>query len=467
MKKLLTYLFVLFTALLVGVSLATSNYVMLFGVVSLAAGLVVFSNIKFAIYSMILTVFFFEWLSGFVSILPRQLTWLPEMLALVLLCRITFDLANKKIRIQNSFITHFLYLWVLLSVVGAVVNSLSPFVFIVGLRNYFKFVPLLLIFSWYPFPDEFVKRIVRIVIAIAVIQILFVIPEAIIFRSESSDWGDFVVGSLGSHASGTLAIFQLIVFSILAALYRSNYYSLKKLVIYGGLVLLPTFITEAKIIFILLPLTFLISFLDLRRRMLAKATLLTAMGAVVFIAGVNIYDNIYAQRPGRDIRAFMLSRERIMDELGTGEIAYGKSGELRRLSAVGFMFQNINQDTYTKIFGVGIGNASNSLFEGSKGKYHKKYPELRIADVSLAGIGWEFGYAGLALFGIFFFTLCIVRPREQYGPFYDGMFHGVKGLVFIAAVCFIYNSFLAINPLAFVFWLYLGILNSKLLKQKV
>lgn len=467
MNKILRFSFIFLAAILAGLSLGTSNYLMLFGVVALAASIVVFGNIKLAIYSLILTVFCFEWLSGFVSVLPRQLTWIPDLLGLVLLCRIAFDAATKRIRIQNSFITYFVYLWLLLSIVGAIVNSLSPFVFIVGLRNYFKFVPLLLIFSWYRFPDDFVKRVVRIIVGIAVVQVLFVIPEAVIFQGESSDWGDFVVGTLGSHASGTLAVFQLIVFSMLAALYKSRFYSLRKLLIYGSLVLLPTFITEAKIVFILLPLTFMVSFLDLRRRAFARATLLVVMGAIVFTAGVNIYDSIYAARPGRDVRAFMLSGERIKDELGAGEIAYGKAGELRRLSAVNFMMQNINRDTYTKMFGVGIGNASNSLFEASKGEYHRKYPELRIGDVSLAGIGWEFGYSGLVLFAIFFFTLCTIRPPEQCGPFYDGMFRGVKTLVLIAAVCFIYNSFLRINPLAFVFWVYLGILNNRLMKQRV
>jgi len=436
---------------------------MLFIAISVIVFFVMFNNIKFTIYSLILLVYFLDWFSSYLALLPRQITWLPEMLSFVLLVRIMFDLANKEIKIKNNFITYFVYFWLFLSIVGIAVNFVNPFVFIAGFRNYFKFIPVLLVFSWYPFPAEFVKRIIGFIIFIGLIQIFFIIPERIIFWA---DEGDLMVGSLGAHASGTLAIFQLLIFSILVALYKSNYYSLKKFMTYGGLVLLPTFITEAKVVFFLLPIVFAIYFLDFKGRMFARSAFLVILGSVVLVAGIYIYNSIYAEWRGRDIRTMIFSPEKALDDVGLGKSPYYADGTLRRATSVKFMLESINKDIYAKILGVGIGNASDSLFPLSRGHYHKKHSELYIDRAFWARFGWEFGYVGLIFLIVFFVRLYLIKRHKEYDAFYNGIFNGVKGMVVITVLSFVYSSFLTLNPLSLVFWLYLGILNNKLLSEK-
>ncbi len=449
-------------AILLGKALATADGLLLLLLVSSIAFPLLLKNIKLVVYLMFVSVFFLDWLWGYLSFLPRQLTWLPEILSLVLLLRIVVDLSIGNIRIKNNFFTYFIYCWFFLSVIGIIINSVSPFVFLAGFRNYFKFIPLFLVFSWYPFSDKFVKQIVGILIFISVIQILFVIPEAIIYRGKS---GDYIVGCLGAHASGDLGIFQLLIFSTLISLYKSNYYTLRRFITYGTLILLPAFITEAKVVFFILPIIMCVSFLDFRSKTVTRNFLILLLSLVILPGGVYIYNKIYSDKYGVNIQEFLFSSEKTADHIGVGELSFRKGGELRAISAIQFMFQNINKGSYTKFFGVGIGNASDSVFPESRGEYHEKYSYWVIGRVFFARFGWEYGYLGLMLLIVFFVILFNKKNNEKNDTFYTAMFSGKKNLAIISAWCFFYNSFLVISPLAFVFWFYLGIINNRLLTE--
>jgi hypothetical protein len=463
MLKYLKHLLWLPVVVLMGVALSTSNYVLLVVAIAIVLGPLVLSNIRVLIYALVLSVALLEGLSTYVKILPRQITWLVDILCFLLLLRLVADFALGQIKLRNTFITYFVYAWLALAVIGIGANAVAAPEFLVGLRNYFRFIPLLFVFSLYPFPESFLKRLIKLVLVIGVIQLPIVAAERILFPG---DYGDAIVGSFGANASGVLGLFEVVLLVILLALYKSRYYSGKDLMLYGVLVLLPSFITEAKIVFLLIPVLMIFYLFEMKSGRLGKNMMVAAVGAILFFGGVHVYNVIYAGQTQRRLQDVLLDPQRMMDFLGTDRSSYSGPGEMPRVTAVNHMFAHISKDPIMTVVGVGVGNASDSLFDASRGRYHKLYPKLRD-DVFAARIGWEFGCAGLILFGVFFYKLARLRRHMDHDPFYNGLFYGVKGLVFIVVVSFIYNSFLALAPLAMLFWMLLGMVNGRVLVEKV
>ncbi len=462
MGKNLIHLLWLPVVVLMGVALSTSNYVLLVVALAIVLGPLVLSNVRMLIYALILSVALLQGLSTYFKVLPRQITWITEILCVLLLLRLVADLSLGQVKLRNTFMTYFVYAWLALALIGIGVNAVAAPVFLAGLRNYFRFIPLLFVFSLYPFPEVFLKRIIRLVLVVGVIQLPIVVAERILFPG---DYGDAIVGSFGAGASGVLGLFEVVLLAVILALYKSRYYSVKDLMLYGVLVLLPSFITEAKIVFLLIPVLMALNLFERKSERLGKNVLVAAIGAVIFIGGIHIYNMIYVSHTRSRVQDILLDPERMMDFLGVEKASYSGPDEMPRVTAVNHMFAHISRDPIMTVFGVGVGNASDSLFEVSKGRYRRLYPQLRD-DVFAARAGWEFGCAGLILFGVFFYKLSRIRRHMDHGPFYNGLFYGVKGLVFIVVVSIIYTSFLTLAPLAMLFWMLLGMTNRRLLVEK-
>lgn len=406
--------------------------------------------LRTVIYSLLLCVFFIDFLCGYLSILPRMFTWINEILSLFLLFLIFADLSLQRLNIKINFLILIALVWVIIAILGVMVNGVNFFVFLAGFRNYFKFLPLFFALSWYPLPDKLIRNIIQCLILISTIQIFFIIPEKIYYYGLS---GDLIVGSLGANASGILVIFQMLVFSLLISLYKSNYYSTKAFIFYSVLILSSTFITEGKIVFFILPIIFIVYFLEISN--LKKSFALVFIGLSVFIAGVFIYNYIYG-----DIGKYLLKSDKTEAYLGLNEISYVKINKLRRIPQVYFMFKNINKTIYKQVIGVGIGNASESYFQRSNGEYYKKFGFLGITRVFLAKLGWEFGYTGIILFLGLLLYLYFVNYGTDLDQFENGIINAKKGIVIVTLSSLIYDSALTTNQLSFTFWLYLGILNN-------
>ena len=410
----------------------------------------------FIIYGTLVSIFFLDFFNGYLNLIPRQITWAAEIFSLILFMLIFADLAFYKLPIKFNFLTYFLIVWLFISVIGVVINNVKPFVYFAGVRNYFKFIPFFIALSIYPLPLKLIEKFFEILILISASQLLFVIPEKVIFWGKS---GDLIVGTLGQNASGTLVIFQLLSFSIIISLYKCGYYTTKKFLLYSIPILLSTFITEGKIVFFILPFIFIISFLGVKN--LPKIIIIFFMGFIFIIIGVFLYNFIYG-----NIERHFINYDSTLETLGANDISYAKNDRLRRISQVRFMFKNINHSTYSKIFGYGIGNASDSYFKLSKGEYSKRFPSLGIDKVLLSRLGWEFGYSGIFIFFFFLIFLYNYRIPNTNIEFYNGILEARKGIIIVILFSCIYNSSLIINPISFVFWSYLGIFNNIILEHE-
>ena len=414
-----------------------------------------FSYLKFIFYSTLIAICLLDFLSGYLHILPRQFTWLTEIFSLMLCVVIFADIAFYKFSLKINFLIYFLFIWFLITFFGIISNNVSPFVVFAGLRNYFKFIPFFIALSIYPLSERFFKNFINIIILVSAMQLIFVIPEKIIYWKKS---GDLIVGSLGSNASGTLVIFQLLSFSIIISFYKADYYTFKQFLFYSILILLSTFITEGKIVFFILPILFFVNFINIKN--FRKNFVIIIIGILAMLLGVLLYNSLYG-----NIERHFINYNETFKTLGVSEISYGKNDRLRRISQVHFMIKNINNSFYSKFFGYGIGNASDSFFYLSKGEYNKRYYLFGIDKIFISRLGWEFGYSGVILFLCFLFILYKYNTPSSNNKLFNGILDARKGIIIVILFSSFYNNALIMNSTSFIFWSFLGIFNNILLHK--
>ncbi|RJQ51022.1 MAG: hypothetical protein C4521_13090 [Actinobacteria bacterium] len=412
------------------------------------AGAAVFANHRAAVFLILLSVFLFGWLSSVLGVLPRQATWLPELALIALSLRLMLEVPRKReVRILPADLA--LACLLLIGLVSSLANLERATVLAVGLRNYFKFVPLFYAIRWLDFDDDFLRRMLKALVAVALVQVpVAAAQRALSFGLET---GDIIGGTLGANTSGTLTLFLLCIISLVAGAYLNGLIDTKRLLALMALLFVPMVINETKITFILFPLLALFlfgkraGFPDGMRR----AAVPLAASAVILLAGLVAYNTLY---PG-----FFSSGEGLLgkEQLGYVTSERTKSGSLNRVAQLRFADRHIRKGASTAVFGVGPGNASDSFFGSGVGLYYRKYRLLEIDSLLGGRLLWEYGYLGSAIFVflfVYFWLAASSLAARSPDPLRRSLAVGFQGILIVAAVSAFYSGSILIPALGFVFW---------------
>ena len=161
-----------------------------------------FDVLRALFYSLIISIFFVDFLSKALGLLPRAVTLVPELLAVVILFYLIFQAATtKRVVISGKYVLLFA-VFIVQIIAGIILNDVDLGTVFVAIRYYFKYVPLFL------FPiiifiskEEFKKHLV-LLLSLALLQLPIVIVQ---FLKYGSEFADNVAGTL--VITGTLAIF--------------------------------------------------------------------------------------------------------------------------------------------------------------------------------------------------------------------------------------------------------------------
>ena len=126
--------------------------------------------LNYLLYLLILSIFLLDWLFFRYGIGIRQLTWLPEFISIIIAVSIPFRTAVTK-QIHFPIKYGFLLLLYLSHIfIGFLLNDISGWTILSGLRIYTKFVPIFLLPIIFPFSKQDARKLIIILFVLSMIQ---------------------------------------------------------------------------------------------------------------------------------------------------------------------------------------------------------------------------------------------------------------------------------------------------------
>jgi hypothetical protein len=196
------------------------------------------------------------------------------------------------------------------------------------------------------------------------------------------------------------------------------------------------------------------------KKQIKNIIVLFLCGIVLVLAYRGVYNFYYGSDVDKKIDKYLIEPRKILDYVYLYK--FTKSGSLNRIPQVLFAVDNIRKDSVSLFVGVGAGNASNSFFVKGVGEYYRTNDGLRIDDIFVGNLLWEYGVIGTLLY----FCICgsifllAIRMRKMNG------LRGVVavwflGMSIILAVSTLYFNTMRINVFLYVYWFVGGWLTNE------
>jgi len=383
----------------------------------------------------------------------RVLGWLPELLSIIAVVIVIGRISLKKpIYIHPKYIL--LSVFASLLVIISIINSGVEFgAIFAGIRNYFKYVPFLLLPAVYTFSSKDILNFFKLILILALIQVPLALYQRFIEFGGLST-GDVVSGTL--DISSILSLFLVSTVSILLAFYQKKYISLKTVLILAPLLLLPTTVNETKGTFVLLfiMLASLIWFSFTSKGTSRNTTFITFAGVALIAGFVVIYNMGLGMTQSRGINEF--DYKEYLYKNAEGSKSLEDIEKIGKFDSVMFAYRELSKTPVKLVMGLGIGNVSESYSEKLQGEY-ENYSHLKPQMTSLSHLLWEVGFLGvmLLLVGCTFIyvdTRALIKQDGDLGAIALGW--SIIVLLFVFSLA--YKDIISHNTIAYLFAFFSG-----------
>lgn len=405
---------------------------------------------------LLISIFTLDFFGIRLEVISREITWLPDILSiaatLVILAASVSGFDNRLPRRYQLYLVTF----ILIILVGVIVNTVSAGPLISGIRYYLKYIPFFLL----PFAYHFTSKdlnwqrgwlilLIAVQVPVAAFQRLVLYP---------TDLGDRITGTV--MISSLLTVLLVCAISIIVSLYVKKQLSLKVMLFICIFLSFPTTLNETKSSVIFLPLAFMLPFF-LSSGSDKKIGQLLAIGlvaTVVMAAFVTIYDYFIVPRWGYGISDFLALDGRTAEYLYKGVEADEDIDSIGKIDGYFLALSVLAKDPLHLLFGLGMGNVSNSFIEGLDGEYWSQYAKYGVGTTTISNLLWELGVIGLMLH---FWVLWLIFKDAKYLSTTSGRW-GALGLgwmivTIIVFISFGYKRFFYENLMGYIFWFYSGI----------
>ena len=312
-------------------------------------------------------------------------------------------------------------------------NFQSPFYYIWGVRNNFRFFVAFLVFAFF-IDEDYANSIFKLFEVLFWVNIVVSLFQFIFMGVAQDDLGG-LFGSTGSTNAYTLVFFIIMISKSLLATFEKKespgYCALKCI---ASLVVAA--MAEMKFYyFVFIILLFLASVLTKFSR---RKLVLWIVSTVAVLLG-----SIFLSYMFKEFENF-LSLKQIW-QYATNE-HYSSQKDINRLSAIFTLMKNYVTEPLQQIFGMGLGNCDLSEVSIFNSVFHQKYEFLHYSWFTSAMIFLETGFLGIVIY-LSFFVLCLRRALAQL-KLRQGNKLYCQMTVIMALMCFVlffYNSALRIE----------------------
>lgn len=377
----------------------------------------------------------------------------PDMLSGLVLVVAAMELARRRVLYLPPKYLLVGLLLVLHFVAGAVANSMPPDTVVAGIRNYLKYVPLFLLPVIVPLSDREVRWLLYLVLALMLMQVPISVLQRLFISNPS---GDVVRGTMGSGAIMSIALISTI--GVLFALHLRGWLGRMKLLTLVVLLFLPATINETKGTVILLPLAILpIAFFhgDPAKR-LKRVVAGSAICLAMLVAFAAVFNYMYPTEEG-GIVDYFLEGGAATNVYKQKEVGEGKA--VGRIDSVLFAWEELKADPMKLVFGLGIGNVSDSLIPG---EYAEDYKDHGVFVTTYSALIWEVGVMGILLSLVLLGFIAGDAARLRADPGFVGAFAlGWVAVCLVMFVSMIYKDLLHQNVMGYLFMLLSGVIVSR------
>jgi len=429
---------------LVYITLSPVWWLMFLGIAIMTA---VFINNRSGVLIILAALFILQWLFGVFRIIPKEITWLPDVIILIMTAKFLYLQGNKK-NWTGTPIDVFMLAILALGLVSAIYNNISVITFLFGFRKFFKYILMFYILRNIEHNEKFYRFFLFALFILILIQIPVTITQAIAYGTIGKDVADNVSGTLGWKATGAMALLMSFTISMMTGFYMQTKKAL--FLILAGLFIIPIILGSGQFGFVIAPLAVLICWTLAHRitvKKLIQLPILVAITVMLIIPAINYHDYRYKG----NLAKFFSSPSEIYNL----NIQTRKEGSFGRFQVMDVAHQILFENLPQLFVGFGPGNASESYFGEYSGKLEKEFRGLKIWGIQYTAIILEYGFVGLILFLLLFYRLWRMNRRLYFSSsdrFWKSISLGYNGLLFTYIAGALYNPVWYYDVLSFTFW---------------
>lgn len=277
-------------------------------------------------------------------------------------------------------------------------NYQSPFYFLWGLRNNFRFyVFFFAVISFTAIED--VDLIFKILDVLFWVNAVISLIQYFVLGYDGDRLGGIFGTEVGANA------YTMIFFSVILSKSLLSYMSKAESTLFCfskcGAALFISALAELKafyiIFFIIMVFSAILTAFSWRKLIIIALLGVVAVFSAMLLAALFDFENF-------------LSFENIW-RVATQE-HYSEAGTLNRLSAIPVLARTMLTEFWERLFGLGLGNCDTSAFEICNSVFYQNYGHLRYSWFSCAILFLETGYIGILLF-LAFFVVCYIMSSRQ------------------------------------------------------
>lgn len=428
---------------------------------AIAIMIAIFISNKVSIILILTTLFMLHWLFGVFKAIPKELTWLPDVIILIMAAKFLYLQASKN-KWKRTPIDLLFFAILVLGILSAIYNGVPSVTVLFGFRKFFKYILLFFILRNIEPDVKFYRYFLLTLFVLALIQIPATTVQSLIFGTTGQDVADNISGTLGGNATGAMALFMAFLISMMI-----GFYSQFKKVIFllsAAAFFIPIILGSGQFGFLIAPIAAFICWTlghPLTTKNLLKIPFIIIVSLMLIVPIINYHDARY--------KGNLIEFIKSPAKLYALNIETRKEGTFGRFQVVDVAHQLLLENFPQFIIGFGPGNASESYFSEYSGELEKKFQGAKIWGIQYTATALEYGFGGLILFLLMFYRLWRLS-RHLYSKtknqFWKAISVGYSGVLFVyIAGCF-YNPAWFYDVLSFTFWFISAALVVQLDKEE-
>lgn len=413
---------------------------------------------------LLVSTFVFDYLAIKLGVISKVFTLVPEVFSLMVVLVIVGRSLVLRSWEQPIRYVWFFVAFFLVCMIGIAAEAVDPGPLMNGLRNYFKFLPLLLLPAVYQFSDKQLKIVLGVFAFMVALQVPLAYFQRFVQFADRMHTGDPITGSV--TASSALTMVLCLAIALVMALYIHRKIALSMALVLFCFLAAPTAVNETKATILLLPAAvlgpfFLARGVEGKWRKIVPVLGICAFGVVAF---ATIYNTmIEARWGGTGITEFFA---------GAGYEAYLYRGSAQhdfvhnigRVDSVILPITIMSDNWMQLLFGLGIGNVSQSALPGVEGAYAELAKDQGFGMTAIGNLIWETGIVGLIVYLAFFVFIwrdarrCAIEDTDS-----DTSWHCTwwSTCILIYVFGLLYKSVLELNELGYMLFFWSGIIASR------
>lgn len=341
-----------------------------------------------------------HWLYDTVHAVPREATWLLDILIVVIVGRALFLMPTHKGRLSG--IVKYVFVLIAFAIVSTIVNRNDQLTFVAGMRMGFRYVMLFVAASHMEVSARWLRNYMIFLFAIAAVQL-----PVIFSQFNDIGWTDMdrMSGTFGWGETPGIGMFLLILDSyLLSKMLEDGRFRLSFAVIIAVISIMPI-LGEVKFYFLFLPILLLFTVRTEILRRPAVAMLIVLTGAAVFLGANFFVLRSGAWLSGRNPMTLITKLPDVFEsDVRKGEqYGYNERG-YQYVSAVRLAAASPR----TIILGNGPGSVTDSYLSqthSAKLAYYEQWNLTSLNGLSILWLLMEYGYVGVAMILFLFYWI--------------------------------------------------------------